>query len=344
MIEDRKNQHIDIVLGEQSEHRGGTLLECVDLVHQSLPELDLDDVQVGTRFLGRQIDAPLLITGMTGGSDRAADINKQLAEAAQRAGVALGVGSMRPMIQDSARRSDYDLRGIAPDIPLLGNLGVMQAAELPVDEARAFLAELGYDALCLHLNPAQELAQPEGDRRFRGALETITRYQADLGLPVIVKETGAGLSPGALAAISAASVSWVDVSGSGGTSWTRVEANRPDADDFGHEFADWGIPTAVSLVCAHRTGLRAVSSGGIRSIHDIVVSLVLGARIVGAARPVLVRLDQDGPQGAVDLIGQWQSSLRKSMLLLGVASLEELRHVPRIVHPPLSTWLQQVST
>lgn len=337
----RKDEHLDIVLQQAVEHRGSSLLECVDLIHQSLPELDLAEVESAGRLFGRSVTVPLLITGMTGGTDRAGRINRDLALAAQAAGVPMGVGSMRPLLADGARREDYDLRGQAPDIPLLGNLGVMQAADLPADEAGDILRELGFDALCIHLNPAQELAQREGDRTFRGAIDTIARYVDGLGLPVVVKETGAGLSTSALDAIRSCSVEWVDVSGRGGTSWTKVEGFRPEADAFGHMFGDWGIPTAVSLCWAQDRGFRTIASGGIRSVLDVLRALVLGARVVGFARPVLEAVDQGGVEAATRMLVDWTEVLRRGMLLVGAADLASLRTVPRVLHRPLTAWIEQ---
>lgn len=343
-MEARKDQHIDIVLEAAVEHRAGTLLDAVTLIHQSLPELALDEIRLDTRLLGRKIAAPLLITGMTGGSERAGRINRDLAAVAQQLGLPLGVGSMRPLLQDPGRRADYDLREIATDVPLFGNLGVMQAALLAPAHIRGLLDELGYDALCLHLNPAQELAQPEGDRDFRGAVETIQRYVGELGQPVIVKETGAGLSPQALDRIRGCGVDWVDVSGRGGTSWTRVEGLRPGADAFGDWFGDWGIPTAASLIWARRRGFRTIASGGIRNVHDVLRALALGAELAGMARPVLQLLEEGGVDGAVAGVGALIEGLRRGMLLCGAADRAALAVAPRHIGPALQSWLAEPAT
>lgn len=335
----RKDQHIDLVLRRPVEHTQPTLLEEVGLIHESLNELDLDEVHLERTWFGRSLAAPVLITGMTGGSVRAGEINRGLARVAESIGVALGTGSMRPLFADPSRRGDYDLRALAPSVPLLGNLGVMQAAALPMADVADALLGLGYDALCIHLNPAQELAQREGDRAFRGATETIARWRAEFPLPIVVKETGAGLSPGALDALAAVGVRWVDVSGRGGTSWTKVEAERPDAEPFGHWFSDWGVPTAASVVWAHRRGLGTIASGGLRSPLDGLRALALGADFVGLARPVLVALDEGGVEGAVRALGDFVEGLRRGMLLCGAADLGTLRTRPRVVGPTLERWL-----
>lgn len=339
-IGQRKDEHIDIVLGGTIEHSATHLLDCVVPLHQSLPELDVADVDLGCRWFGRSLAAPLLIAGMTGGSDRARRINIDLALAAERANVALGVGSMRPLLSDPARRDDYDLRPYAPRVPLLGNLGVMQAGELPPAEVGDLLRQLDYDALCIHLNPAQELAQAEGDRKFRGAVATIARYAEELELPVVVKETGAGMSPQTLDALRAIGINWVDVSGRGGTSWTKVEARRPGADRFGDIFGDWGIPTAASVVWAQRRGFRVVASGGIRSVGDVLRSLMLGADYVGMARPVLMALETGGVDAVTALLGEWIEYLRRACVLVGADSVAALRRVPRLLQAPLDAWLR----
>lgn len=338
-MQQRKNEHIDIVLGDGIEHGQGALLDCVELFHQSLPELCLDEVKLDVRLWGRRAASPLLILGMTGGSDRAGDINRRLAEVAQATGTAMGVGSMRPLFADEARRRDYDLRAIAPDVPLLGNLGVMQAKALEPSQVGDLLRSLGYDALCIHLNPAQELAQVEGDRDFRGAVDTIGRYVAELGLPVVVKETGAGLSPQALDAIKSQRVEWVDVSGSGGTSWTKVESRRPGAEGFGDVFGNWGIPTAATTAWAVERGFKTICSGGVRSVLDVLKGLALGASMVGAARPILLALDES-PAQATKTLTDWIEGIRRGMLLCGAKTLADMRRVPRLVRPPLKDWLQ----
>jgi isopentenyl-diphosphate delta-isomerase len=335
----RKDQHIDLVLERPVEHAAPTLLGDVNLLHDSLPELDLADIRLDRRWFGRTLAAPLLVSGMTGGSDRAGAINRGLAVAAEAAGVALGTGSMRPLLADPTRRPDYDLRPLAPSIPLLGNLGVMQAAEQDPRAVGEQLQGLGYDALCIHLNPAQELAQAEGDRRFRGALATIARWVQDCPLSVVVKETGAGMSPHALDRLRAAGADWVDVSGRGGTSWTKVEAERPGADTFGRWFGDWGLPTAASVVWARRRGLRAVASGGIRDPHDALRALALGADMVGIARPVLLAVAEGGAAGAERWLKDFVEGLRRGLLLVGAADIAGLRRLPRRIGPELASWL-----
>lgn len=335
----RKDQHLDLVLERDVEHAEPTLLHEVGLLHDSLPELDLTEVRLERRWFGRRMAAPILITGMTGGSDRAGAVNRDLAMAAEAAGVALGTGSMRPLLADPARRPDYDLRPLAPTVPLLGNLGVMQAAGQDPGKVGATLQDLGYDALCIHLNPAQELAQAEGDRRFRGALDTLAKWLRDCPLPIIVKETGAGMSPHALDRLRAIGADWVDVSGRGGTSWTKVEAERPGADAFGRWFGNWGLPTAASVVWARRRGLRAIASGGLRDPLDALRALALGAEWVGVARPLLAAVTAGGAAAAHAWLRDFSEGLRRGMLLVGAADVAALRRLPRRIGPELASWL-----
>ncbi len=335
----RKDQHIDLVLERPVEHVAATLLDDVGLLHDSLPELDLAEIRTERRWFGHRLEAPLLVSGMTGGSDRAGVINRELALAAEAAGVALGTGSMRPLLADPARLPDYDLRPLAPSIPLLGNLGVMQAAGQDPRAVGKQLQSLGYDALCIHLNPAQELAQAEGDRHFRGGLATIERWLQDCPLPIVVKETGAGMSPHTLDRLRAAGADWVDVSGRGGTSWTKVEAERPGADTFGRWFGDWGLPTAASVVWARRRGLHAVASGGIRDPHDALRALALGADMIGVARPVLMAVSEGGAVGAETWLKDFVEGVRRGMLLVGAADIAALRRLPRRIGPDLASWL-----
>ncbi|RMF14574.1 MAG: hypothetical protein D6761_09340 [Candidatus Dadabacteria bacterium] len=169
-------------------------------------------------------------------------------------------------------------------------------------------------------------------------MDAIARYRDELGLPLIVKETGAGMSPQALDAIRSTGVEWVDVSGRGGTSWTRVEAARPDAPPFGGMFGDWGIPTAAATAWAVRRGFRTISSGGIRTVLDVLRALALGATLVGAARPVLIALEDD-ELDADAVLADWIEGLRRGCLLAGARRPAELRRVPRLIGSPLRDWI-----
>ncbi|UHD47763.1 type 2 isopentenyl-diphosphate Delta-isomerase [Aureimonas altamirensis] len=290
-IGDRKNDHIDLVLsgaGTVAERAGG--LSSIRFEHVALPELDMESIDLTTRFLGRDLAAPLLISSMTGGPERAGLINDRLAEAAQHLKIALAVGSQRIALE--GRASDgltADLRRRAPDIPLLANIGAVQlVAGLGADGARRAVDMLEADALILHLNPLQEAIQPGGNHDFRGILGAIETLTPILGVPVIAKEVGAGLSAPVARRLVDAGVAAIDVAGTGGTSFAAIEAQRqadPTMRAAAAAFADWGVPTAQAIadVRAACPGTTLIGSGGVRTGVDVARVLRLGADMAGQA-------------------------------------------------------------
>lgn len=341
IIQSRKNDHIRICTEEQVEHGGSTLLEEVLLVHEALPETSFDEIDLSSRFLGKALSAPVVIGSMTGGSEEAGQINRHLAWVAQKHGLAIGLGSQRAMWVDPGLASTYHLRDLAPDVPLLANLGVVQARDIGIQGVKELVDAVDADALCIHLNPAQELAQTEGDRNFQGCLSTLGSLVRDLGKPVIVKETGCGLGPATLDRLVQEGIRYIEVSGSGGTSWTRVEAFRNhDSVNLGQLLADWGIPTAASIAFAARRGLSVTASGGIRDALDIARSLALGADRVAMALPFLRTLQAEGPEGLDRFTGGLISALRAVLLLTGIREISEVRGLPRVLGPSLRAWLE----
>jgi isopentenyl-diphosphate delta-isomerase len=341
-LSERKLEHLSLCIGGDVEGRRTTLLDEVHLLHDSLPELSLDEVDPSVELLGRTLQCPIVITGMTGGAAPAREINRALAGVAQKLGLGLGVGSQRAMLRDPELAATFDVRDVAPDALLLANLGAVQARDLDGEEVARLVARIGADALCIHLNPAQELVQDEGDRDFRGCLEGIERLVRELPVPVVVKETGCGLAPGVLARLRAAGVGCVDVSGAGGTTWTGVEALRgsPRQRALGDELREWGIPTAASIVYARRAGLEAIASGGVRGAVDVARALALGASAAGLALPFLRAFAQGGAGAVADLGSRLAEGLRSAMLLVGARRVADLARVPRVLGPTLRAWLE----
>ena len=341
-ISKRKNDHLDLAIhGNVGFRNKTTLLECVELVHDALPELSIDEVDLRVRILGRTLRAPIILAGMTGGTERALRVNRELAGIAEELGYGFGVGSQRPMLKDPAMLSTYQVRDVAPSVLLLGNIGGVQASALGSAEVAALASAIGADALCVHLNPAMEVVQSEGDRDFRGVAATLERLASELPFPVIAKETGCGISAGAARRLATCGIRDVDVSGAGGTSWVAVEAERASADDrpLGQAFWDWGIPTAASLLCVAPARFRTViATGGVATGLDAARALVLGAHAVGIARPVLQAFENGGRQGALDLLRGIERELRTALLLIGAPDVAAARERPRLISGDLRSW------
>ncbi len=335
MTEQRKSDHLATCLQEEVSFTRLTAgFDRYRLVHQALPELALEDVDLGVTFLGKALRAPLVIAPMTGGTPLAGTINRSLAGAAEALGVAMGVGSQRVAIDDPSLAATYRVRDVAPHIVLLANLGAVQLNYgYGLDECRRAVEMIEADALVLHLNPLQEVLQPEGNRNFRGLLRKIEEVSSRLGYPVIVKEVGWGLSPQVVRALFDAGVYAVDVAGAGGTSWGRVEAHRssdPRSRRLAAALEGWGIPTAEAI-----RGARAVAgeerliigSGGIRSGLQAAKALALGANLVGLALPLL-QPATISTEAVVGHLEEFLAELRLAAFLTGSRNVEALRHAP----------------
>ena len=343
-ISERKRDHLRLCAEQDVESRVKTnLLDAVELFHNSLPELAVDDIDMSTQFLGKPVDAPLLITGMTGGADKARRINRDLAQVASEFGLAMGIGSQRAMADDDTIADTYRIRDVAPDIPLLGNIGAVQAAEMSTDGVLALCEAIDADGLAIHLNPGQELIQPEGDRNFRGCLDAIARLIDEMPIPVIAKETGCGLSPSTLDRLVDAGAQWVDTSGAGGTTWIGVESKRADADaaDMGELFWDWGVPTAASIVYATRRNFNVIGSGGLRNGRHAACALALGADMAGMALPWLRAAHDHGADGARQFARAATGGLRTAMALTGCQDLGELQNTQKLIGPRLQRWIEE---
>lgn len=345
-IAKRKADHLEVAASGRADFARTTLLEQVHLVHQAVPELALDDIDLSTELLGKRLKAPLVITGMTGGTADAATVNKDLAKAAQAAGVALGVGSQRAMAEHPELAATYQVRDVAPDVVLIGNVGAVQAKAMGAAKVVELAKSIGADAMAVHLNPGQELIQDHGDRDFRGVIETIARLVEASPLPVIVKETGCGLSPQTARALVGVGVQTVDVAGAGGTSWVAVEAVRAaegsSAAALGGELWDWGLPTAVSVAACADAGLVTVASGGLRSGYDVARAIALGARAGGMAAPMLRAQRAGGSDGVRAMIDRVTRAIRAVCLLTGSRSASDLARAPRHLGAPLRAFLDDL--
>jgi isopentenyl-diphosphate delta-isomerase len=344
-IAKRKADHIQIARSGAGAYHRSTLLENVHFVHTALPEQAFGDVDLRTTLLGHPLAAPILITGMTGGTREGRAINRALATAAQTLGIAFGLGSQRPMLDKPELASTYDVRDVAPDILILANLGVVQLGALKTRAITAAIDRVGADALAIHLNVGQELAQPGGDTDFRKCLATIERVAAELGRPIVVKETGCGISPMVARLLDQAGVAAIDVSGAGGTSWIAIESLRAKGEQAarGEIFREWGIPTAACLGWLAPSDLRAelIASGGIRTGLDVARAMALGARVVGLAQPVLAAASQGGAEGATRFLASVIDGLRTACMLAGVRRASDLAQAPKVITGELRDWLAQ---
>ena len=340
----RKAQHLDIVLKRDvGAHAVATGLDAIRFEHVALPEIALADVDLSTAFLNRRLAAPLLVSSMTGGPERADGINRAIAAASQRLGIAFGVGSQRVALEGGnagLARGGFGrhLRDAAPDVPILANFGAAQLREWEgADMARRAVDMIGADALIVHVNPLQEAVQPEGDRDWRGLLDKLAALQRASPVPVIVKEVGAGISGTQAKRLWECGIRIIDVAGAGGTSWAAVEAERhddPRMKAIAAPFRDWGIPTSAAIVdvrgaCPSAT---VIASGGLRDGVDIAKSIRLGADLAGFAAGVL-EAALAGGDALTDRLGILIEQLRIACFCTGSRTLADLRHA-RLVGDP----------
>lgn len=335
-INQRKADHIRINLEEDVSFPTLTSgLEKYRFVHRALPELHLDEVDPSVSLFGRRLKAPILVSSMTGGTEQAQLINRHLAIAAEAQGLAMGVGSQRAGIERTDTAATFRVRDLAPNVLLLANLGAVQLNYgYGVSECHRAVEMIEADALILHLNPLQEVLQPEGDFDWRGLLVRIEEVCREINVPVVVKEVGWGISAQTARRLIEAGVAAIDVAGAGGTSWSQVEMHRAPTEHLRRlagAFADWGIPTAESLVEASavrdelgRSDVALFASGGIRTGQEVAKCLALGADLVGLASPFLKKAVQ-GVEAVVNEMKLLETELRIAMFCSGAATLEALR-------------------
>lgn len=333
----RKADHIRINLEENVQFpRLSTGLERFRFVHEALPELDMTQIDLSVDLFGHAVRAPLLISSMTGGTEAAERINLNLAIGAQARGIAMGVGSQRTGLEVDGTAGSFRVRLVAPDILLFANLGAGQLNKgYTVDHCRRAVDMIEADALILHLNPLQEAVQADGDWNWAGLLGKIGQVCAAVGVPVVAKEVGWGINGRLARRLADVGVAAIDVAGSGGTSWTEVEYHRAPTERLrriARTFADWGIPTADSLIQVRQAApeLPAIASGGIRDGIDVAKCVALGATLVGLASPFL-RAATVSDEAVVDAIDLLADELRIAMFCTGAGDVTALREPGRLV-------------
>jgi isopentenyl-diphosphate delta-isomerase len=331
----RKLRHIDACLTGTVEYQSVTTgFERYRLRYDALTQTSLAAIDLSTHFLGSPLAAPVLIGAMTGGAELARIINRNLADAAQKLGVGMMLGSQRIMLDDNEAgnaAASFEVRDLAPDILLIGNIGLAQVCDALTPRLSAALARVGANAVAVHTNPLQEAMQADGDTDFRGSLEALGRLAEELNFPVMVKEVGHGIGAAAAARLRGLPIAAVDVAGAGGTSWARVEQVVRYGEVRYPAIADWGVPTAQALQEVRQTlpGMPLVASGGIRSGMDAAKALVMGADVVALARPLLAPAIESAA-AVIDVLGGFIEELRVCLHGCGVPDLDGLGRVELI--------------
>ncbi|MBV7435467.1 type 2 isopentenyl-diphosphate Delta-isomerase [Cardiobacteriaceae bacterium TAE3-ERU3] len=326
----RKREHIAAIARDAEIERRMSGFDRIQLTHRALPELNFADIDTQTKFLGKTLSFPLLISSMTGGDGETIRvINQRLAEAAEYCRVAMAVGSQRIMFTHPASKTSFDLRQYAPNAVLLGNIGAVQLNDgFTVEHCQASVDILQADGLYLHLNPLQEAVQPEGDTDFSNLTDKIATVSDALTAPLLLKEVGCGLSVQDITLGKKAGITYFDVAGRGGTSWSRIEHHRrsdPD-DDIGLIFQDWGLTTVTALKQARTShpDVTLIASGGIRSGIDMAKSVLLGATICGIAAPLL-KPAMRSTEAVIAAIQRLEREYRTALFLLGCKNNAALR-------------------
>lgn len=348
-IEERKASHLQICLDENVQARKATTgFEDVLLVHKALPEIEREKIDLSTEVFDHEFAAPIIVGAMTGGTKGAMRINAAIAEAVEELRLGMGVGSQRAAIEDPRLERTFAItREKAPSAFLIANIGGPQLVKgYGVEEARKAVDVIGADALAIHLNPLQEAIQPEGETNYVGVLSRIGEIARALEVPVIVKETGAGIAAEEAMRLEAAGVAGIDVAGVGGTSWAAVEYHRAKRvqDEFrqrlGETFWDWGIPTAASLIeVVQSVHLTVLASGGVRSGIDFAKALALGGSLASMSFPILGPATK-GSKEVKRVLQLVTEELRNVMFLVGAMAIPELREVPVVVTGKTAEWLR----
>ncbi|MGN6347704.1 MAG: type 2 isopentenyl-diphosphate Delta-isomerase [Candidatus Nitrosocosmicus sp.] len=347
-IKKRKKEGIEIPLTKNVQgKRNSTFLEYVKLLHNALPEIDYDQIDLSVRFLNRSFSAPLIIDSMTGGTDEAFLINKRLAQIAERFGLGMGLGSQRAGLKSEKLVESYSIaRKTAPNAFLIANIGAAQLSDgLSNSDILRIIKMIDANALAIHLNPLQELIQPEGEPRFKGILQKISDLVNEIEIPVIVKEVGSGISAEVAVLLEKAGVSGINIAGSGGTSWAGIEKLRADQHNdyiksqLGHLFWDWVIPTALSILLVTRSvKIPVIASGGLRNGLEIAKCLILVSNACAMAFPFLKSASQSEEE-LEKFTRLILSELRATMFLLGAKDIDSLQNTRYILIDKLANIL-----
>lgn len=350
-VQRRKAEHVQIALHQDLSAPQAASWRDIRLIHQALPEVDLDALDTSVCFLGHTLKYPILISAMTGGHPDVISINRNLARAAERYGLALGVGSQRAGIVNPQMAESYAItRAVAPNAFLIANIGVRQL--IPQDRAPAFTLEqvqraismIEANALAVHMNGLQEAAQPEGDRRSVGEMHALKTLSQHIELPLIAKETGAGICREQALLLQRCGVAAIDVGGAGGSSMSAMEEARSAAHGDAHTqaigqlYRDWGIPTPISLIEAGAAGLPLIATGGVRNGLDIARALALGASVAGMAFPLL-KAASESFEAVCELLERLILELKVAMQLSGASSIAAMRQVAVVITGESYHWL-----
>ena len=337
MISNRKLEHLLLCKNCNVEYRKKTGFDEIELVHKALPEVNMEDIDISIDILGKKLDSPFIISAMTGGHPAALTINRELAKAVNTLNIGMGVGSQRAGVQNPELTPTYSIvREEAPSAFLIGNIGCQQ-----IELAQKSVEMIKADALAVHLNPLQEAIQPGGDVDASGHIKAVEEICKTLEVPVIAKETGAGINAQDAVALENAGVGAIDIAGAGGTSWAAVETYRAKDRTMGNIFWNWGIPTAASTVeVCQSVQIPVISSGGIRTGLDAAKALALGADAVGVALPLLKEA-YTGHQAVINKINQFNEELRVAMFLVGASNIAELKKSALIIKGDTREWLNE---
>jgi len=350
-VQQRKAEHVSVALGQDVSAPQRANWNDIQFVHQALPEVDLDEIDTSVNFLGRTLRYPIFISSLTGGHPDVTSINRNLARAAEHYGLALGVGSQRAAIVNPAVASTYAVtRDYAPNAFLIANIGAPQLIvqsrhpAFTLEQVHSAIDMIGANALAVHMNSLQEAAQPEGDRRAVGEAAALRALTGQVAVPVIAKETGAGVCREQALLLRSCGVAAIDVGGAGGSSMSAMEAarSRSRGDErtmnIGLLYRDWGIATPIAVVEAGVAGLPLISTGGVRSGLDIARALALGATLVGMGFPFL-KAASESYEAVCELLESVVAQMKVAMQLSGAANIAHMREVDVVVTGETRNWL-----